>query len=58
MIATRYNSVIIFLLLFLSVRACFSQNIDFKSSNFKLNKADLKKAVKNIKIGDEFLEKK
>jgi len=57
MIATRYNSVIIFLLLFLSVRACFSQNIDFKSSNFKLNKADLKKAVKNIKIGDEFLEK-
>ena len=35
----------------------FAQNIDFKSSNFKSKKDGLKQAVKNIKIGDNFLEK-
>ena len=57
MIVTRCNSIkVIFLALF-SVNQIFAQNIDFKLSNFKSDKEGLKQAVKNIKLGDEYLKK-
>ena len=56
MIATRSNIIIILLLSFFSAGHIFSQNVEFKSSNFKSDKDGLKQAVKNIKAGDEFLE--
>ncbi len=34
----------------------FSQNIEFKASNFKDKKEEFKEAVTNIKAGDELLE--
>jgi outer membrane protein OmpA-like peptidoglycan-associated protein/tetratricopeptide (TPR) repeat protein len=34
----------------------YAQNVDFKSSNFKDKKEELKKAIDNIEKGDEFLE--
>jgi len=57
MIVTRGKSIKILLLILFSVNQLFAQNIDFKSSNFKSKKDGLKQAVKNIKIGDNFLEK-
>ena len=57
MIATRYKSIKILLLFLFSVNQLFAQNIDFRSSNFKSKKDGLKQAIKNIKTGDEFLEK-
>ena len=57
MIATRFNIIKIILLILFSVKLVFAQNIAFKSSNFKSNKEGLKQAVKNIKLGNEFLEK-
>ena len=57
MIVTRCKSIRILLLILFSVNQLFAQNIDFKSSNFKSKKDGLKQAVKNIKAGDEFLEK-
>ena len=57
MIVTRGKSIKILLLILFSVNQLFAQNIDFKSSNFKSKTDGLKQAVKNIKIGDNFLEK-
>ena len=57
MIVTRYKIIKIILLILFSVNQIFAQNIDFKSSNFKSDKEGLKQAVKNIKLGDEYLEK-
>ena len=57
MIVTRCKIIRILLLILFSVNQLFAQNIDFKSSNFKSKKDALKQAVKNIKEGDEFLEK-
>lgn len=36
--------------------SCFSQNIDFKSSNFKDNKEGLKKAEEAIEKGDDYFK--
>ena len=57
MIVTRYKIIKIILLILFSVNQIFAQNIDFKSSNFKSDKEGLKQAVKNIKLGDEYLGK-
>ena len=57
MIVTRYKVIKIILLILFSVNQIFAQNIDFKSSNFKSDKEGLKQAVKNIKLGDEYLGK-
>ncbi|MEE2699766.1 MAG: OmpA family protein [Bacteroidota bacterium] len=56
MIATRSHIIKTLLLILLSVNFVFAQNIVFKTSNFKSDKDGLKKALKNIKLGDEFLQ--
>ena len=55
MIAIRY--LYIFVLIFLSANYLYSQNIDFKLSNFKSDKEGLKQALKYLKDGDLYLEK-
>ena len=51
------KTIFVLLLIFFSTQYVFSQNIEFKSSNFKFDKYGLKKAVNNIKLGNELLEK-
>lgn len=51
MIKYILTSVILTTLLFVN-----AQNVEFKSSNFKDDKDGFKKAVNDIKVGDEFLE--
>ena len=55
MIAIRY--LYIFILILLSANYLYSQNIDFKPSNFKSDKEGLKQALKYLKDGDLYLEK-
>ena len=55
MIAIRY--LYIFILILLSANYLYSQNIDFKLSNFKSDKEGLKQALKYLKDGDLYLEK-
>jgi len=52
-LATLGMTIIIYLL---SATSSWSQNIEFKPSNFKDKKEDLKDVVTDIKAGDEFLE--
>ena len=44
------------IIILLSTTCSWSQNIEFKSSNFKDKKEEFKEAVNNIKAGDVFLE--
>jgi outer membrane protein OmpA-like peptidoglycan-associated protein/Tol biopolymer transport system component len=45
--------VLQFLLVLLFPLLCLGQNVEFKKTNFKTNKDDLKNAIFNIKIGDK-----
>ena len=57
MIVTRYKFIKIILMILFPLNQIFAQNIDFKSSNFKSDKEGFKQAIKDIKLGDEYLEK-
>jgi len=57
MIVTRYKFIKIILMILFSVNQIFAQNIDFKLSNFRSDKEGFKQAIKDIKLGDEYLEK-
>lgn len=50
----RYTSIL-FLALF-CLASAISQNVEFKSSNFRDDKDGLKKAEENIELGDDFME--
>ena len=54
MIAINLKASILILAISSLTNFLFSQNIEFRNSNFKSDKAGLKIALKNIKIADEF----
>ena len=57
MIVIKIKQVLFFVTLLVFPHLLFSQNIDFKTSNFKKDKEGLKIAKENIKTADELRQK-